>query len=87
VRTGKVGNVNRHDHELARRLYASPDTSTMIKNLPSLGESLQNSAIDLARDCTLPKVDEMLQRIKAAESSLMHLRRSMAEQEPMRGER
>ena len=79
--------MNRHDHDLARRLYARPDTSTMIKNLPSLGESLHNTACDLARDCTLPRIDEMLQRIKGAEASLLHLRRALAEQQPMRGAR
>jgi hypothetical protein len=72
--------VNRHDHSLARALYARPDATAMISHLPDLGESLRNSAIDLAHDCTLARVDEMLARIKGAETSLLHLRRDLAEQ-------
>ena len=69
-----------HDPDLARRLYARPDADAMIARLPDLGKSLHNSAIDLARDCTLARVDEMLARIKGAETSLLHLRRGLAEQ-------
>jgi hypothetical protein len=71
--------VTRHDHSLARALYARPDASAMIKHLPDLGQSLQSAAIDLAKDCSLPRIDEMLARLKGAETSLLHLRRALAE--------
>ena len=70
--------MSRHDPDLARRLYARPDSGNMIKYLPDLGESLHNAAIDLANDCTLAHVDEMLARLKGAETGLQHLRRSLA---------
>ena len=71
--------MNRHSHELARRLYARPDASTIIAHLPDLGESLNSAAIDLAQDCNIESIDAMLARLKGAESSLMHLRRSLAD--------
>jgi hypothetical protein len=34
---------------------------------------------ELARDCTVERCDEMLARLKGAETSLMHLRLALAE--------
>jgi hypothetical protein len=65
------------DRELARRLY-QPDLDAMRTHLPALGESLNNAAIDLAKDCTIPRIDEMLARLKGASTSLLHLRRGLA---------
>jgi hypothetical protein len=73
--------MKRHDPEPARRLHArQPDISAMRARLPDLGESLHNAAIDLARDCTVERCDEMLARLKGAETSVAHLRRSLAQQ-------
>ena len=72
--------MNRHSHDLARQLYARPEASAMIARLPDLGEALRTSAIDLAKDPTLPRIDEMLARIKGAENSLMHLRRKLKQE-------
>ncbi len=49
---------HRHDFDLARRLYARPNS--MIKHLPDLGESLRTAAIEISHDCTIPRIDEML---------------------------
>ena len=62
--------------ENARRLYG-PSVQTMTSNLPDLGESLHNAAIDLSRDCTLDRVDLMLARVKGAETTLVHLRKAL----------
>ena len=70
-----------HDARLAAMLYSRPNASDMIGNLPGLGESLHACAVDLARDCTLQRIDEMLARLKGAETSLVFLRRSLAEVE------
>jgi hypothetical protein len=67
----------KHRADLARRLYARPDANSIIKHLPDLGESLHNAAIDLARDCTVERIDAMLARLKGAETSLVHLRRKL----------
>jgi hypothetical protein len=70
-----------HDPNPAWRLHArQPDISAMRKHLPDMGESLHNVAIDLARDCTVERCDEMLARLKGAETSLMHLRLALAQQ-------
>ena len=69
--------MTRHDAVLARRLYQS-NSDLIRSSLPDLGESLNNAAIDLAKDCTIPRIDEMLARIKGAETSLLHLRRGLA---------
>jgi hypothetical protein len=73
--------MTRHDPELARRLYAcKPGISAMRKHLPDMGESLHNAAIDLARDCTTERCDQMLARLKGAETSLMHLRQKLMQE-------
>lgn len=64
-----------YDPENARRLYA-PSLGSLISHLPDLGEPLHTSAIDLARDCTIERVDMMMARLKSAESSLVHLRKA-----------
>jgi Arc/MetJ-type ribon-helix-helix transcriptional regulator len=71
--------MTRHDATLARKLYQS-NSDLIRSSLPDLGESLPAAAVDLARDCTLERVDKMLSRLRGAETSLLHLRRSLAEQ-------
>ena len=71
-----------HDTGLAAKLYASkPDLDAMRARLPDLGESLNTAAHELARDISLEKIDAFLAKVKGAETSLMHLRRSLAQQE------
>ena len=62
--------------EKARLLYG-PSVSSMREHLPDLGESLNTAAVDLARDCSLERVDLMLARIKGAETNLTHLRKAL----------
>lgn len=62
--------------EAARQLY-QPTVGTMTSNLPDLGESLRNAAIDLARACTVERVDRMVARLRAAEASMGHLRKAI----------
>jgi len=71
--------MTRHDAALAAKLYQS-NSDLIRSSLPDLGESLHAAAVDLARDCSLEHVDKMLSRLKGAETSLLHLRRSLAEQ-------
>jgi len=70
--------MNRHDPTLAARLYQS-NSDLIRSSLPDLGESLHAAADDLARDCTLERIDQMLSRIKGAETSLVRLRLALAE--------
>jgi hypothetical protein len=63
----------------ARLKAREPDIAAMCARLPDLGESLNNAAVDLSRDITVERVDEMLVWLKGAESSLVHLRRALAE--------
>jgi hypothetical protein len=62
--------------EAAKQLY-QPNFEAMRCSLPDLGESLHNAAIDLSHDCTLERLDQMLARIKSAESNLVHLRKAL----------
>jgi len=72
--------MTRHRPDLAARLYArAPDLDAMWKRLPDLGESLNTAALDLAHDLDLEKIDTFLAKLKGAETSLMHLRRALAE--------
>ena len=69
----------RHNTTLAAKLYQS-NVGAMRARLPDLGESLHIAAIDLSKDCTIPRIDEMLARLKGAETSLIHLRRAQAQE-------
>ena len=66
------------DH--VHQLYG-PNLRTLTDNLPSMGDSLKAAADELARDCTLERVDEMLARIKGAEHNLVHIRKALAAEE------
>ena len=70
-----------HDHALARALYARPNADSMIKNLPDLGKGLSTAANELAHEVSLDKIDAFLAKLKGAETSLLHLRRGLAEQD------
>ncbi len=65
--------------DLVRRLYA-PSAESLLSHIPEMGESLNSAALDLARDCTLKRVDLMLARIKGAEASLVHLRKLLLQE-------
>jgi site-specific recombinase len=62
--------------EAVRQLYG-PNHKSLIQSLTALGESLQVAAVELSRDCTLERVDLMLDRLKGAQASLVHLRKSL----------
>lgn len=69
--------MTRHDAALAAKLYQS-NSDLIRSSLPDLGESLHAAAVDLARDCTVERIDRMLARLRGAETSLLHLRRGLA---------
>ena len=71
--------MTRHDAALAAKLYQS-NADAMRARLPDLGESLHNAAIDRSRDCTLERIDQLLSRLKGAETSLLHLCRAVIEE-------
>lgn len=60
-----------------QQLYG-PNLGTLTDNLPNLGDSLKTAADELARDCTVQHVDEMLARLKGAEHNLVHIRKALA---------
>ena len=60
-----------------RQLY-SPNMGTLTDNLPSMGDSLKAAANELARDCTLERVDSFLDRLQAAMNLTVHIRKAIA---------
>ena len=78
--------MNRHDPDLARRLlhklqYVQPDTHLLISYLPDFGNYWSKAAVELARDCTVSRIDKMLARVESAKAMLLALRRSLNELE------
>ena len=70
-----------HDAALAASLRArEPNIDAMRARLPDVGESLNTAAHELARDITLEKIDAFLAKLKGAETSLIHLRRTLAQE-------
>ena len=59
-----------------------PNFDAMKNSLLDLGESLHIAAVDLASDCTLVRIDLMVSRLKGAEASLVHLRKTLATEVP-----
>ena len=62
---------------LARRMFA-PDIDAMRHSLPDVGESLSNACLELERELTLERLDELLNRFSAAQQNLVHLRKALA---------
>jgi hypothetical protein len=58
------------------QLY-QPNLDAMRNSLPDLGQSLNVAAIDLARDCTVERLDLLLARLQGAETALVHLRKAL----------
>jgi hypothetical protein len=56
-----------------------PDLGDIKRRLPDMGESLHNAAVDLGKNLSLDRCDEMLDRLRGAEHSVRHLRRVLAE--------
>jgi hypothetical protein len=54
-----------------------PDISVMTKNLPSMADSLSAACNALASDCSVERCDELTNRLKAAQTSLTHLRKAL----------
>jgi hypothetical protein len=67
------------DFENARRLYA-PSAASMQENLPAMGDSLSATCLDLSRDCSLDRLDQLAARLKAAQTSLIHLRKALVQE-------
>jgi len=63
--------------DAAQQLY-QPTMGTMTSQLPTMGESLNKACCALASDCTLPRIDELISRLKTAEQSLTRLRLALA---------
>ena len=68
------------DIEKARLLYA-PNLGTQTDNLPHMADSLRDACLALAADCTLPRIDQLVSRLKTAEQSLTRLRLAMIDSE------
>ena len=64
------------DIENARRQF-QPSISGMRSSLPDVGESINTACIDLERDLTLERLDDLMARLNAAQQNLGHLRRAM----------
>ena len=62
--------------EAVTQLY-QPNIDAIRNSLPDLGEALHIAAVDLSRDCSLERVDQMLARLNSAQSNLQHLRKAM----------
>jgi len=54
-----------------------PESASLIAHLPDMGSALHDSCIDLVREQTVGAVDALLSRLKAAEHSLVHLRKAL----------
>ena len=68
--------MERYDDELVKLLYQS-NADAIRTRLGDLGEALHIAANDLSHDCTLERVDALLSRLKGAETSLVHLRKTL----------
>lgn len=64
------------DLDLQRMLYA-PSAESIRGNLPSMADALQTACLELSRDCSIARCDELSARLKAAQTSLQHLRRAL----------
>ena len=62
--------------DAARQLYGQ-NHNPLIQSLPALGKCLHVAAVELSRDCTLERVDLMLDRLKGAQAAIVHLRKSL----------
>jgi len=62
--------------EAVTQLY-QPDLDSLRNSLPDLGESLNSTAHELARDLNLERLDQLLARLNSAQSSLQHLRKAL----------
>jgi hypothetical protein len=71
--------MTRHDPELAKRLYAR-HTPVLWGHVVDMGESLNAALVNLARERTLDALDDVLARLKGAETGLQQMRRALARQ-------
>ena len=72
--------MSAHHKPQFRTLYG-PNLGTQTDNLIPMGDSLKTAADELARDCTLPRIDAMLARLKTAENTLVRIRLALAAEE------
>jgi hypothetical protein len=59
-----------------QRLYA-PSVSNMCASLPDVGASLDTACCELARDCTVERVEQLAMLLQAAMQNLGHLRKAL----------
>jgi hypothetical protein len=64
------------DPEKVLLLYG-PTVGTLTSNLFCIGSSLDTACCELARDCTLERVDMMLARLQAATASVVCMRKAL----------
>jgi hypothetical protein len=64
------------DPEKVLLLYG-PTVGTLTSNLFCIGSSLDTACCELARDCTLDKLDRLAARLNSAQTNLTHLRKAI----------
>ena len=69
--------MNRHDHDLARRLYAMPEPDTLAASLPDIADGLHGALCELSRDPAPDQCDAMLSRLQSASTAITRLRQSL----------
>ena len=62
------------------RLYG-PSVASMTDSFGDLGQSLHFAFNDLATDCTIDRLDQLVSQLKTAEQTLTRLRLAMIERE------
>jgi hypothetical protein len=65
-----------YDKNLTRQIYA-PSVSTMQKNLPDIGSSLDTACSELSRHLSLDKLDRLAAQLNSALTNLVHLRKAI----------
>jgi hypothetical protein len=65
-----------YDKNLARQIYA-PSVSTMQKNLPDIGASLDTACSELSRELSLDRLDRLAAQLNSVQTNLLHLRKAL----------
>ena len=68
--------TQRHDHELAARLY-QPSSTTMARQFSDVGQEMAGAFAELARNPTRPQCDAVLDRLHAACHAVSRLRAAL----------
>jgi hypothetical protein len=70
---------------LARRLYAQPDTESLTNRLPEMGAAMAAACCNLSQSMTLGRTDALLAKIEGARVAVQQIRRRLAEGEQSHG--